>query len=175
MAVPREAARILEAFGGKEHHGLRSERGPQKVCSVPTLKTDRYGKGQLRPIHAMKNNSQQYLPLGDLVRPRVDFNQAMIDEVISRFDFQRVQTVMDAVGWTYFGESEAPSIQTLRANARELLEAVIEEKEEGFESQSGGFRASWYPDDSILLTFVVASGHACKGDVIPLPEPSAGR
>lgn len=123
----------------------------------------------------MTNESQQYLPLGDLVLPRVDFNQAMIDEVINRFDFQRVQTVMNAVGWTYFGEPEAPSIETLSAKARDLLEAVIEEKEEGVELQSGGFRATWYPDDSILLTFVVASGHACKGDVIPLPEPSAAR
>jgi hypothetical protein len=123
----------------------------------------------------MTNNSQQYLPLGDLVLPRVDYNRAMIDEVISRFDFQRVQTVMNAVGWTYFGEPEAPPIETLRAKARELLEGVTEENEEGFELQSGGFRASWYPDDSILLTFVVASGHASKGDVIPLPEPTVAR
>lgn len=154
---------------------MRSAGGPKNVCSVLTLKADRYGKGQLRPINAMTKNSQQYLPLGDLVLPQVDYDQAMIDEVISRFDFQRVQIVMNAVGWTYFGETEAPSVETLRAKARDLLEAVIEECEEGFELQSGGFRASWHPDDSILLTFVVASGHATKGDVIPLPEPTAAR
>lgn len=31
----------------------------------------------------------------------------MIDEVISRFDFPRVQTAMQSHGWWYGGESEA--------------------------------------------------------------------
>ena len=123
----------------------------------------------------MKKDDQQYLPLGDLVLPRVDSNQEMIDEVINHFDFERVRTVMSAVGWTYFGEPEAPSIEMLQAKARDLLDAVTEEKEEGVELQSGGFRASWYPDDSILLTFVVVSGHAIKRDAVRLPEPTAAR
>jgi hypothetical protein len=32
-----------------------------------------------------------------------------------------------------------------------------------------------YPDDSILLTFVVASGNACKGAGILLPDLAASR
>ena len=123
----------------------------------------------------MKKDDQQYLPLGDLVLPRVDSNQEMIDEVITRFDFLRVQTAMRALGWSYFGEPEAPSVEMLQAKARDLLEAATEEKEEGFELQSGGFRASWYPDGSILLTFVVASGHASMRDAVRLPELTAAR
>ena len=152
-----------------------SEDTPKIVCPFPPLKADRNGKGQLRPIKAVKKDDQQYLPLGDLVLPRVDSNQEMIDEVINQFDFLRVQTAMQAVGWSYYEESEAPSIETLQAKARGLLEAVTEEKEKGVELQSGGFRASWYPGDSILLTFVVVSGHAIRRDAARLPKPIAAR
>lgn len=123
----------------------------------------------------MKKDDQQYLPLGDLVLPRVDADQEMIDEVINHFDFLRVQTAMQALGWSYFEESEAPSIETLQTKARYLLEAVTEKKEKGVELQSGGFRASWYPGGSILLTFVVVSGHARRRDGVRLPEVTAAR
>lgn len=62
----------------------------------------------------------------------------MIDEVINRFDFPRVRTAVQSLGWAYGGETEAPSIKRLQAKARALLEEVVP-------------------------TFVLASGHATKG------------
>ncbi|MBI3870011.1 MAG: hypothetical protein HY299_15920 [Verrucomicrobia bacterium] len=38
----------------------------------------------------------------------------MIDEVINRFDFPRVQTAMQSLGWSYGGESEDLSTEILR-------------------------------------------------------------
>ena len=79
---------------------------------------------------------------------------------MKRINFERIQTAMNAVGWTYWSESEAPSIDSLRAMARRLLETVAEEKQDGVELHCGGFRASWYLPNNLVLTFVLESGHA---------------
>jgi hypothetical protein len=44
--------------------------------------------------------------------------------------------------------------------ARRLLETVAEEKQDGVELHCGGFRASWYLPNNLVLTFVLESGHA---------------
>lgn len=116
----------------------------------------------LRIENTMTNDTQQFLPLGDAFLPQIKSDQDWIEEVLSGFDFPKVQAAMRAMGWSYFGEPDAPSIEALQAKARSLLEEVIMESEEGIEHQSGGFRASWYPSDAILLTFVAASASACK-------------
>lgn len=76
------------------------------------------------PYKIMTNDCQPYLPLGDVVLPQPDPTPQLVEEVMNRFDFQRVQTAMRALGWTYFSETESPSLETLRATARHLLESV---------------------------------------------------
>ena len=110
----------------------------------------------------MKNESQQYLPLGDVLLPKVDASKQLIDDVVNQFDFQSVQTAMKALGWTYLNEVDSPSLETLRIKARELLEGAAMEKQDGVEHQSGGFRATWHPPGTLILAFVVAFGHATK-------------
>jgi len=105
----------------------------------------------------MTANSQPYLPLGDIVLLQPDPTPQLVDEVMNRFGFERVQTAMRALGWTYYNETESPSLETLRTTARRLLDTVAEEKEAFVEHQSGGFRACWYPTGTITLTFVLES------------------
>ena len=108
----------------------------------------------------MTDNCQPYLPLGDAVLPLPDPTPELVEQAMKRINFERIQTAMQAVGWTYWSESEAPSIETLRAKARGLLETVADEKQDGVELHSGGFRASWYFPNTLVLTFVLESGHA---------------
>lgn len=108
----------------------------------------------------MTDICQPYLPLGDVVLPIPDPTPELLDQVMQRFDFERVRTAMRALGWTYWGEAETPSLETLRAMARGLLETVADEKRDGVEIRSGGFRASWYYPNTLVLTFVLESGHA---------------
>ena len=135
-------------------------------ASLPTL----FGEGDYAPREAMKIESQQLLPLGDVLLPKVDASKQLIDEVVNRFDFQSVQTAMKALGWTYFNEVEVPSLETLRTKARELLEGAAMENEDGVEHQSGGFRATWYSPGTVVLSFVVAFGHATKVQTVRLPN-----
>ncbi len=108
----------------------------------------------------MTDTCQPYLPLGDVVLPLPDPTPELVEQAMKRINFERIQTAMQAVGWTYWGDSEAPSIEKLRAMARGLLETVAEEKRDGAELHSGGFRASWYCPNTLVLTFVLESGHA---------------
>ena len=108
----------------------------------------------------MTDICQPYLPLGDVVLPLPDPTPELVEQAMKRINFERIQTAMQAVGWNYWGESEAPSIETLRAKARGLLETVAEEKRDGVEIQSGGFRASWYSPNTLVLSFVLESGDA---------------
>lgn len=108
----------------------------------------------------MTANCQPYLPLGDLVLPQPDPTPQLVGDVMNRFGFERVQTAMRALGWTYYDETESPSLETLRATARRLLDTVTEEKEPFVEHQSGGFRACWYPTGTATLTFVLESEYS---------------
>jgi len=45
----------------------------------------------------MTNDCQPYLPLGDVVLPQPDPTPQLIEELMNRFDFQRVQTAMRAL------------------------------------------------------------------------------
>ncbi len=123
----------------------------------------------------MPNDCQPYLPLGDVVLPQPDPTPQLVEEVMNRFDFQRVQTAMRALGWTYYNETESPSLETLRTTARRLLDTVAEEKESFVEHQSGGFRACWYPSSTVTLTFVVESGYSRNTPGARLPDHTAAR
>ncbi len=123
----------------------------------------------------MTNDCQPYLPLGDVVLPQPDPTPQLVEEVMNRFDFQRVQTAMRALGWTYFSETESPTLEALRATARHLLETVAQEKNAFVEHQIGGFRACWYPAGTVALTFVVVSEYSRTKTGARLPDHTAAR
>ena len=123
----------------------------------------------------MTANSQPYLPLGDIVLPQPDPTPQLVDEVMNRFGFERVQTAMRALGWTYYNEAESPSLETLRATAHRLLDTVAKEKEAFVELQSGGFRACWYPTGTITLTFVLESEYSRSKPAARLLDSSITR
>ena len=127
------------------------------------------------PHNIMTNNCQPYLPLGDVVLPQPDPTPQLVEEVMNRFDFLRVQTAMRALGWTYFNETESPNLDTLRATARQLLDRVAEEKEAFVEHQIGGFRACWFPAGTVALTFVVESEYSRTKTGARLPDDTAAR
>lgn len=79
-------------------------------------------RGNHALIKTMTDICQPYLPLGDVVLPLPDPTPELVEQAMKRINFERIQTAMQAVGWTYWSESEAPSIETLRAMARGLLE-----------------------------------------------------
>jgi hypothetical protein len=126
--------------------------------SVPTLRL--HDQRAITPRKIMTTDCQPFLPLGDVVLPQPDPTPRLVEEVLNRFDFQRVQAAMRALNWTYLGETESPSIETLRATARRLLETVAEEKEAFAEHQIGGFRACWYPAGTVALSFVVEAEYS---------------
>ena len=119
-------------------------------------------EGPTCPLPAMNSDCQPYLPFADLPQARTDFSPSLVDGVMGRFDFLRVRTAMEALGWTYFGESAAPSVETLKVTARGLLEEAAREKTEGVQHQSGGFCASWTCGGALFLTFEIANSHASQ-------------
>jgi hypothetical protein len=128
-----------------------------KLC---TILITAWEKGHHGLIKTMTDKCQPYLPLGDVVLPLPDPPPELVEQTLKRINFERIQTAMKAVGWTNWSESKAPSIDSLRAMARRLLETVAEEKQDGVELHCGGFRASWYLPNNLVLTFVLESGHA---------------
>jgi hypothetical protein len=80
----------------------------------------------------------------------------MIDDIMDNFDFNRVQTTMDALDWQWAGE-EVPSIDRLRETAVYLLKGASKLRlgeyldsywEEGIINGTGGFQATAYCDEA---------------------------
>jgi hypothetical protein len=75
----------------------------------------------------------------------MDDREAMIDEVIDKFNFERVHITMTALDWkwrpTVNGPQAVPSISKLKERARYLLRESINHKVIG----SGGFEATYTP------------------------------
>ena len=61
---------------------------------------------------------------------RVD---AMIDDIISSFDWDRVQTVMEYTGWRWEGNQESPSLDELKEKAVYLLKGASDLRLGSFE------------------------------------------
>jgi len=76
-----------------------------------------------------------------------------IDEVMDRFDFDKVHKVMTFLDWTWAWEGTVPSVETLKAEAYRQLSTAIDvyvqqgEPKTGMTVASGGFQAS-------VVTFV---------------------
>jgi hypothetical protein len=95
----------------------------------------------------------------------------MVDDIIENFDFDRVQRVMNCLGWTWASTGGTiPSISELHKVARSLLlnsanlrlgEYKDEHWEQGIINGTGGFVATAYCDETktkivqLKLEFVV--------------------
>ena len=94
----------------------------------------------------------------------------LIMDCLDDFDFDRVQLVMQHLGWKYSDCSDVPSKQDLRRNARKYLQEVIREslnnEHHEFIMGTGGFRyeAKLYPDGFLWLrmAFEVTDWDNCE-------------
>lgn len=78
----------------------------------------------------------------------IDDRNAMIEEIIEKFNFEKVLIAMTALDWQWqatAGNGYAlPTLQRLKAMARFLLNESIKETCVG----SGGFEAKYHPKDN---------------------------
>jgi hypothetical protein len=67
-----------------------------------------------------------------------------VEEVMSNFDFGRVETVMKALNWYWARSKGVPDIITIRNQARYLLEVVNDQLEIGqdYTTGTGGFEVT---------------------------------
>lgn len=91
---------------------------------------------------------------------------ALIDEVIDKFNFERVHVTMTALDWqwqtTRNDGMELPSVARLKAMARYLLTEATTEKIVG----SGGFQAEYHLDlnknqEYYALKFILCETDCC--------------
>jgi len=80
-------------------------------------------------------------------------HESMIDEIIGKFNFERVHIAMSALDWqwaTTEGNGYAvPTLTKLKAMARVLLRECIDDKQVG----SGGFVATYHPKDELTSEY----------------------
>lgn len=93
-----------------------------------------------------------------------DPRQKLIDDVIRNFDFARVAVAVAALDWQWQTAAEdgfeIPSIQRLKATARNLLQRSVKCGIAG----TGGFEARYNPkvdeeDEAFILRFIL-----CESD-----------
>ena len=87
-----------------------------------------------------------------------------IEEIMSEFDFHKVQKVMHVLDWNYYDSDTPPSIDTLKCTARQLLSNCADLDNNTTSIQTGGFEArldkEYYDDEdkfyyALSLKFVV--------------------
>jgi len=80
-------------------------------------------------------------------------HESMIDEIIDKFNFERVHIAMSALDWQWSTTAgngyEIPTLPRLKAMARVLLRECITEKQVG----TGGFVATYYPKDELTSEY----------------------
>jgi hypothetical protein len=83
----------------------------------------------------------------------MDKHKAMIDEIIDKFNFERVHIAMTALDWqwaTTAGNGYAiPTLTKLKAMARTLLRESFNETQ----VSSGGFVATYHPKDELTSEY----------------------
>lgn len=86
----------------------------------------------------------------------------VIDEIIKEFDFAMVHEVMVFTKWKW-GEvnPKIPTVDRLKARARDLLERVSHEPD-GISISTGGFKATKKGGSFLQLEFVIERVLFCK-------------
>ncbi len=89
---------------------------------------------------------------------------SLIDEVIDKFNFERVHVAMTALDWqwqtTRNDGMELPSVARLKAMARHLLTEATTEKAVG----SGGFQAEYHIDLNSKQEYYSLKFILCEAD-----------
>jgi len=91
-------------------------------------------------------------------KPKIYFDPVnqMIDDIMDNFEFDKVQTAMEALDWQWAGKG-IPSIDELKETAVYLLKSAAELRldaylnshwEQGIISSTGGFQATAYCDEN---------------------------
>lgn len=89
---------------------------------------------------------------------------AAIKEIMDHYDFDRIREVMLATDWTWciVENNEyyyaVPTVKKIKECARELLECVAKDIQNGMSSSfhsTGGFEAEYHSYDILTLKFVV--------------------
>lgn len=88
--------------------------------------------------------------------------QAMIDEVMDYFDFEKVQKVMEFLDWKWIDAEGPVQVCDLRRQARYLLKEIFERDVHTI--GSGGLEVS-YINDNLKLIFYVGYWSVDKGEI----------
>lgn len=86
-----------------------------------------------------------------------------IHHIMNRFKFQKVQSVMQYLGWSWRGNHSSPTIDELKSTAFDLMEGCVAAFEEagrpreGMVFATGGFVATilWHRTPHLDLIFYV--------------------
>ena len=100
-----------------------------------------------------------------------DHQSELIEDLLERFNFEKVQIAMTALDWKWVnvmenGSLTVPTIERMKRSCRNLLYRSIKDKSVG----TGGFEACYYPlgeddieEETFGLKFVVTQSFA-NGD-----------
>ena len=102
---------------------------------------------------------------------QVDKEKEMMDEILDNFDFVKCHDVMSKIGWTWFLEPSAPSIERIKESARNRMMDAIKVCKDGeshkssYFSSSGGLKATTWKNryghiEGIRLEFVLTDWDA---------------
>lgn len=100
-----------------------------------------------------------------------DHQSELIEDLLERFNFEKVQITMTALDWKWAnvmedGSLTVPTIERMKRSCRNILYRSINDKSVG----TGGFEARYYPagedeieEETFALKFVVTQSFA-NGD-----------
>jgi hypothetical protein len=87
-----------------------------------------------------------------------------LEELLEELDWHKIKKVMDFLDWRWVRcENEVPSVAALKEQARELLEE-LESKPDCNSIYRGGIRVVRFPDEEIMLQFVIEGEATDEGD-----------
>ncbi len=53
----------------------------------------------------------------------------LIENIIEKFDFEKAHALFITMGWTYYNETTAPTVEMLKSAARGVLTSVLERQD----------------------------------------------
>lgn len=100
-----------------------------------------------------------------MIMEQMEEKERIIAEVMDNFDFDRVEKVMQFLGWSWFddgGRFEVPSISVLKWRAEGMLDDVMEHYGTGeyCSVKCGGFVATLTVKGELSLEFVLNESEA---------------
>tara|TARA_R110000868_G_scaffold5645_7_gene33409 strand:- start:1822 stop:2241 length:420 start_codon:yes stop_codon:yes gene_type:complete len=131
------------------------------------MKLENLNPRELEQLQVLLNKMN---PLTPVEKVYLDPVNKMIDDIIDAFDFDKVWTTMEYLGWRWGGQG-VPTIKALVEEAKRLLAGAIKSRLTDFKDEyweigiingTGGFQATAYCDESktkimgLDLKFVLA-------------------